>query len=104
MSGLFGDEPEDEPPPPPPEGPGLFGDAPAAPIPEPIHATPYRVLARKYRPTTFDDLIGQESMVRILRNAFAAGRGAGPQFHEFGGIAGQIAVRSHRRGACARGE
>ena len=74
MSGLFGDEPEDEPPPPPPEGPGLFGDAPAAPIPEPIHATPYRVLARKYRPTTFDDLIGQESMVRILRNAFAAGR------------------------------
>jgi len=74
MSGLFGDEPEDEPPPPPPEGPGLFGDAPAAPAPEPIHATPYRVLARKYRPTTFDDLIGQESMVRILRNAFAAGR------------------------------
>jgi DNA polymerase-3 subunit gamma/tau len=73
MSGLFGDEPEDEPPPPPPEGPGLFGDAPA-PTPEPIHATPYRVLARKYRPTTFDDLIGQESMVRILRNAFAAGR------------------------------
>ena len=73
MSGLFGDEPEDEPPPPPPEGPGLFGDAPA-PAPEPIHATPYRVLARKYRPTTFDDLIGQESMVRILRNAFAAGR------------------------------
>ena len=72
MSGLFGDEPEEEPPPPPPEGPGLFGDAPAAP--EPVHATPYRVLARKYRPTTFDDLIGQESMVRILRNAFAAGR------------------------------
>jgi DNA polymerase-3 subunit gamma/tau len=32
------------------------------------------VLARKYRPTTFDDLIGQETMVRILRNAFAVGR------------------------------
>jgi len=32
------------------------------------------VLARKYRPTRFDDLIGQEAMVRILRNAFATGR------------------------------
>ncbi len=76
MSGLFGDDPpQDELPPPPNDGPGLFGDAPApALIPEPVHATPYRVLARKYRPTTFDDLIGQESMVRILRNAFAAGR------------------------------
>ena len=39
-----------------------------------MHAAAYRVLARKYRPTTFDDLIGQESMVRILRNAFAIGR------------------------------
>ncbi len=36
--------------------------------------SPYRVLARKYRPTSFDDLIGQEAMVRILRNAFATGR------------------------------
>jgi DNA polymerase-3 subunit gamma/tau len=34
----------------------------------------YQVLARKYRPTSFDDLIGQEPMVRTLRNAFAAGR------------------------------
>ncbi|MBX5452810.1 MAG: DNA polymerase III subunit gamma/tau [Acidobacteriia bacterium] len=34
----------------------------------------YRVLARKYRPQTFADLIGQETMVRILRNAFAQGR------------------------------
>ena len=73
MSGLFQDDAtQDALPAPPPEGPGLFGDAPATP--EPVHATPYRVLARKYRPTTFDDLIGQESMVRILRNAFAAGR------------------------------
>ena len=30
----------------------------------------YRVLARKYRPSTFDDLIGQDAMVRTLRNAF----------------------------------
>src|SRR3979490_1056495 len=34
----------------------------------------YRVLARKYRPTTFDDLIGQDAMVRTLSNAFEAGR------------------------------
>ncbi len=34
----------------------------------------YRVLARKYRPATFADLIGQEAMVRTLRNAFAADR------------------------------
>ncbi|WP_290547334.1 DNA polymerase III subunit gamma/tau [Aestuariivirga sp.] len=34
----------------------------------------YRVLARKYRPRTFPDLIGQEAMVRTLTNAFASGR------------------------------
>ena len=34
----------------------------------------YRVLARKYRPANFDELIGQEPMVRTLRNAFKAGR------------------------------
>ena len=34
----------------------------------------YVVLARKYRPQTFDDLIGQEAMVTTLRNAFAAER------------------------------
>ncbi len=34
----------------------------------------YLVLARKYRPARFDDLIGQQAMVRTLRNAFAAGR------------------------------
>ncbi len=71
MSGLF----EDTQPPgasanePPPPGPGLFGDSEPAP-----QAAPYRVLARKYRPTRFDDLIGQEAMVRTLRNAFALGR------------------------------
>jgi DNA polymerase-3 subunit gamma/tau len=35
---------------------------------------PYRVLARKYRPATFVQLIGQEAMVRTLTNAFASGR------------------------------
>ena len=34
----------------------------------------YRVLARKYRPSTFDDLIGQDAMVRTVSNGFEAGR------------------------------
>jgi DNA polymerase-3 subunit gamma/tau len=38
------------------------------------NATGYRVLARKYRPKNFSDLIGQEAMVRTLSNAFAVGR------------------------------
>lgn len=37
-------------------------------------AAPYVVLARKYRPQTFDDLIGQEAMVQTLSNAFETGR------------------------------
>ncbi len=36
--------------------------------------TGYQVLARKYRPASFADLIGQDAMVRTLRNAFAADR------------------------------
>ncbi|WP_084397544.1 DNA polymerase III subunit gamma/tau [Henriciella aquimarina] len=35
---------------------------------------PYQVLARKYRPRVFADLIGQEAMVRTLRNAFELDR------------------------------
>ncbi|PHK95012.1 DNA polymerase III subunit gamma/tau [Pseudoroseomonas rhizosphaerae] len=69
-AGLFGE-------PPPPEGPGLFGDAPASPPAAPAPdqpATPYRVLARKYRPQSFADLIGQDALVRTLRNAFAQNR------------------------------
>ena len=34
----------------------------------------YRVLARKYRPETFADLVGQDAMVRTLKNAFQADR------------------------------
>jgi DNA polymerase-3 subunit gamma/tau len=68
MSGLFPQE--SSPAPAEPAGPGLFGDAPAtAALP-----AAYRVLARKYRPTRFADLIGQGAMVRTLRNAFALGR------------------------------
>ena len=63
-------------PEPPPSGPGLFGEGtpPAPRLPTAAASAPYRVLARKYRPTTFDDLIGQEAMVRVLRNAFAQNR------------------------------
>ena len=70
MSGLFADDPP-LPDAPPPDGPGLFGDALPTLVPQ---AAPYRVLARKYRPATFPDLIGQEAMVRTLRNAFALNR------------------------------
>ena len=84
MSGLLDDLPEPLPEP-PSGGPGLFGDpepvAPMAPSPAltglaETQAPPpaYRVLARKYRPTRFEQLVGQEAMVRILRNAFAQGR------------------------------
>ena len=34
----------------------------------------YRVLARKYRPTSFEGLIGQEALVRTLTNAIRSGR------------------------------
>ncbi|HXV25741.1 MAG TPA: DNA polymerase III subunit gamma/tau [Alphaproteobacteria bacterium] len=37
-------------------------------------AAPYRVLARKYRPARFEELIGQEAMVRTLTNAIRTGR------------------------------
>ena len=40
----------------------------------PQKAAPYVVLARKYRPATFDDLIGQSAMVTTLKNAFATDR------------------------------
>ena len=72
----------------PADEPGLPGFAPAAAAPAPaaapavsssakpaaVEQPAYRVLARKYRPQTFDDLIGQDAMVRTLRNAFASGR------------------------------
>jgi DNA polymerase III subunit gamma/tau len=45
----------------------------AGPAP-PAQGAGYRVLARKYRPATFDDLIGQEAMVRTISNAFETGR------------------------------
>jgi DNA polymerase-3 subunit gamma/tau len=64
----------------------IFGGPPAAPVAaaeetRPVVQDPpaetgdaYTVLARKYRPRTFEDLIGQEAMVRTLANAFSTGR------------------------------
>ena len=72
-----------KPPKPPEEGPdadvaeprdtltaSMFGDE------APVVTGPaaYQVLARKYRPTRFEDLVGQEAMVRTLANAFKTGR------------------------------
>jgi DNA polymerase-3 subunit gamma/tau len=51
----------------------LFAAESAALAP-PLPPSPYRVLARKYRPQRFEDLIGQEPMVRTLANSFAANR------------------------------
>ncbi|HXC54295.1 MAG TPA: DNA polymerase III subunit gamma/tau [Rhizomicrobium sp.] len=42
--------------------------------PPPQKAAPYRVLARKYRPSDFTGLIGQDALVKTLSNAFATGR------------------------------
>jgi len=56
------------------DGPGLGLDEPPQPAAGTAGGDDYRVLARKYRPQTFDDLIGQEAMVRTLSNAFASGR------------------------------
>ena len=46
----------------------------ALPLPQTGEDQSYRVLARKYRPATFEDLVGQDAMVRILRAAFETGR------------------------------
>ncbi len=66
-------------PPDPALEPGLPGfDAPPAAAspaaPAIIAPGAYRVLARKYRPQRFEDLIGQDAIVRTLANAFSTGR------------------------------
>ena len=58
-----------------PAGMSLPGfDSHPATVPASDKPAPYRVLARKYRPQSFEDLIGQDAMVQTLSNAFAAGR------------------------------
>src|SRR3546814_14659891 len=54
----------------PPAASGPRRDEP----PQPAKALPYRVLARKYRPQSFDELIGQDAMVRTLGNAIQRDR------------------------------
>jgi DNA polymerase-3 subunit gamma/tau len=55
------------------ESPALGLDLPEE-TPKPAAASPYRVLARKYRPQTFAELIGQDAMVKTLANAIERGR------------------------------
>ena len=56
----------------------LFGDEPPQPQKSALSrvegASPYRVLARKYRPQRFSELIGQDAMVQTLGNAIRRGR------------------------------
>jgi DNA polymerase-3 subunit gamma/tau len=78
QSALFGD------PAPAPRAPSSAATSEPAPagLPQPPRPTAtsagggqaYRVLARKYRPQTFSELIGQEAMVRTLANAIARDR------------------------------
>lgn len=58
------------------ESAGLFESLPDddSEVVPPSTKKSYRVLARKYRPQDFNDLIGQETMVRTLRNAFVMNR------------------------------
>jgi len=88
QSSMFGGpEPEPEPAPAPVaptpqavEEPAMFAQTAAATPPQaaaPVPAAkaqPYRVLARKYRPQTFAELIGQEAMVTTLANAIRRDR------------------------------
>ncbi len=67
QSALFGE------PAPPPTAAVPAAPPPAAPVAAPA-AQPYRVLARKYRPRTFAELIGQDAMVQTLANAIRRDR------------------------------
>ncbi|WP_337661450.1 DNA polymerase III subunit gamma/tau [Erythrobacter sp. Alg231-14] len=74
QNSMFGDAPPAEPaaqPSPESRGEPMTGGAPAQ---SPEVNQPYRVLARKYRPQTFSELIGQEPMVRTLGNAIERDR------------------------------
>jgi DNA polymerase-3 subunit gamma/tau len=58
----------------PPKAANSALPADAGPAAHADDGSAYTVLARKYRPLTFGDLIGQEAMVRTLTNAFSTGR------------------------------
>jgi len=80
QNSMFGDPAPAAPPPaaePPAPAEPVASDTPAptaAPPAATTAAQPYRVLARKYRPQTFSELIGQEPMVRTLGNAIERDR------------------------------
>src|SRR3954470_8538486 len=57
----------------PDDSPG-FGALGLDEPPQPAKAQPYRVLARKYRPQSFEELIGQDAMVQTIGNAIERGR------------------------------
>ena len=71
QSAMFGGEPAK-----PESGPSEAAEAAPTPAPPAVAAPaqPYRVLARKYRPQTFSQLIGQEPMVQTLANAIRRDR------------------------------
>ena len=76
QSALFGgpaEAPAERAPPAPAPAPRPSTSREPAPVAE-AAAQPYRVLARKYRPQTFSQLIGQEPMVRTLANAIERDR------------------------------
>ncbi len=52
----------------------MTSDVSTTPDPQSEKQEAYRVLARKYRPQGFDDLIGQDALVRTLKNAIDSGR------------------------------
>jgi DNA polymerase-3 subunit gamma/tau len=58
----------------PDESPQGFGGLGLDEPPQPARAQPYRVLARKYRPQSFAELIGQDAMVQTLSNAIKRDR------------------------------
>jgi DNA polymerase-3 subunit gamma/tau len=57
-----------------PDTADMFGAPAPTPAPPAQASAAYTVIARKYRPRTFEDLVGQEAMVRTLKNAFSSGR------------------------------
>jgi DNA polymerase III subunit gamma/tau len=58
----------------PPDDPQTSPQGGPAPGDMPVAGKHYRVLARKYRPSSFEDLIGQDAVVRTVSNAFETGR------------------------------
>src|SRR4029078_5231138 len=55
-------------------GAGASRSSGGAPHPTPATVSTYQVIARKWRPQRFDDVIGQRGVTQTLRNAIAAGR------------------------------